>query len=329
MLNARRRLYIADIAVSPSQAVHLSVVELSRALNGGLCKPGYNLGGCANAKQARPSCPDCGYRNSTVRILVTNDDGVNAPGIAHLARFLAKVGHDVVVIAPLQDSSGAGAGVGPVHQFGGISYERIEIPGLDAPAYGIDGLPAMAVIAGCLGGFGDPPEIVVSGINLGLNAGFSVLHSGTVGAALTGTHFNVSALAVSIEWAADLDSVHWDTASVLASYLVGSILEGPPSTVLNLNVPNRALGELRGMSRADLAASGTIRSAVDQDGEGYLQLALGRRGGSSEAGTDVGLVEQGFASLTAIRSVSEDPRRIASEFVEGLAGSWVKEPVDV
>ena len=80
------------------------------------------------------------------------------------------------------DYSGAGAAVGPVHSRDGVDYETYEIDGLDGvPTYGIDGPPALAVILACVGGFGPRPDLVLSGINHGVNVGRSAMHSGTVG----------------------------------------------------------------------------------------------------------------------------------------------------
>ncbi|HLI74066.1 MAG TPA: 5'/3'-nucleotidase SurE [Acidimicrobiales bacterium] len=77
-----------------------------------------------------------------MRILITNDDGVRAPGIAALALAAASTGHDIVVVAPLIDYSGAGAAVGPVHSRAGVDYESHVIAGLgDIPTFGIDGRP--------------------------------------------------------------------------------------------------------------------------------------------------------------------------------------------
>ena len=173
-----------------------------------------------------------------MRILVTNDDGVFAPGIAALTRGLhAAFGgmHELVVVAPLTDHSGAGAAVGPVYERESIPYEHVDIPGLaDVPTYGIDGSPALSVILACIEGFGPRPDMVVSGINHGLNAGRSALHSGTVGATLTGAQFGVRGLAVSIAWATEPD--FWDTAVDLACKIVPALAEAEPATVLNLNV---------------------------------------------------------------------------------------------
>jgi 5'-nucleotidase len=279
-----------------------------------------------------------------MRVLVTNDDGVRAPGIAVLASALCERGHKVVVVAPMRDCSGAGAGVGPVHRHGGLSYEKARIEGLDVPAYAIDGLPAMAVIAACLGGFGSAPQMVLSGVNLGLNVGFSVLHSGTVGAALTATHFDIPAIAASVEVPAPGEKPHFETAAILALDVMdlmekegfGPRTSGKPSRkgalVVNVNAPNRALSDVVGVRRAGLAHSGTIRSAVDvpeehrqslehahRTGSGYLQLDLGQAAGAAGEGTDAKSIMEGWATLTALRPVWEESYPEVEEMVDAMA----------
>ena len=142
-----------------------------------------------------------------MRILITNDDGVFAPGIEALARGLtARFGgmHELVVVAPLVDHSGAGAAVGAVYERESIPFESVQIPGLEnLPIYGVDGPPALAVILACIEGFGPRPDMIVSGVNNGMNAGRSALHSGTVGAALTAAQFGLRGVAVSIAWSSD------------------------------------------------------------------------------------------------------------------------------
>jgi len=258
-----------------------------------------------------------------VRILVTNDDGVRAPGIAALAGAAVASGHDVVVVAPMIDYSGAGAAVGPVHSRDGIDYESHVIDGLEGiPTYGVDGPPALAVILASVGGFGPRPDLVLSGINHGANVGRSALHSGTVGAALTAAHFGLRALAVSIRWGED--PVPWDTPAALAGVLVPVLAEAPEGTVLNLNVPDLAMAALRGVRHGRLGRTGTIRSAVHDSPavsggpehshlalppfpSGTLRLDLTPPGEDRavDLSTDAGLVANGFASLTPLVGVRE------------------------
>jgi len=262
-----------------------------------------------------------------VRILVTNDDGVGAPGIAALARAALRSGHDLVVVAPMIDYSGAGAAVGPVHSRDGIDYATHVIDDLDAPTYGIDGPPALAVILACVGGFGPRPDIVLSGINHGINVGRSAMHSGTVGAALTAAQFGLRCLASSIRFGDD--PVPWSTPATLSAALIPLLEQAPAGTVLNLNVPNVALTELRGIRHGRLGRGGTIRSAVhdtghEQDvvgpdhphlslppaGSGTLRLDLGTPGSpeDDDLETDAGLLAHDIASLTALVGVRDAPQ---------------------
>jgi 5'/3'-nucleotidase len=140
-----------------------------------------------------------------MKVLVTNDDGIESAGLHALVRALVEDGRDVVVAAPDRDMSGSGAAIGQIHLDEHIDAEPVELPGLPfVPAYAVDGPPGLCVLAARLGGFGDPPDVVVSGINPGCNTGRAVLHSGTVGAALTAANFGGRGLAVSIDVASRL-----------------------------------------------------------------------------------------------------------------------------
>ena len=231
-----------------------------------------------------------------MRVLVTNDDGVRAPGIAPLAAAVA-AGHDVVVAAPQEDMSGSSAAIGRMHVDETIDVEEVELPEVDAPCFGVFGPPALAVMAARLGGFGDPPGVVVSGINPGPNTGRAVLHSGTVGAALTAANFGVSGLAVSIGVG---DPYRWETAAELAVAALAWLVEQPPKTVLNLNVPNLRRDELRGVREASLAPFGTVRAALVESQGGGLQMELAEHGVELPADSDTTLVRSGWAALTSL-----------------------------
>jgi 5'-nucleotidase len=260
-----------------------------------------------------------------MRILITNDDGVFAPGIAALARGLSVAlggEHEFFVVAPLTDHSGASSAVGRVYEREAIPYETVQIPGLArVPTYGIDGTPALAVILACIEGFGPRPDLVVSGINHGLNTGRSVLHSGTVGATLTAAQFGVRGLAVSIAWGEE--PVPWESPVSLAVALVPFIAGLTSTSVFNLNVPALPADKLQGLAHGSLGRIGLIRGVrpertpepvagppVDRTA-GVVTLNL--RGSGSEAeiaelepGTDAALVANGWASLTPIHGVGED-----------------------
>jgi 5'/3'-nucleotidase len=229
---------------------------------------------------------------------VTNDDGVFAPGIRALAAALVRAGHDVSVIAPAEDCSGFGAALGPLHVTGKIDFERATIEGVDASVCAVAGPPALCVFAACLGGFGEPPEMVVSGINLGANTGRAILHSGTVGAALTGLNFACPGLAVSQVVG---EPQEWETAALLAVALVGRASSWPDDVVLNLNVPNAPLDGVLGVKPAALEGGGTVRSALIEREAGVLEWHLPDRRPAPRDGTDNHWLAQGYATVTPIR----------------------------
>jgi 5'-nucleotidase len=258
-----------------------------------------------------------------VRIVVTNDDGVHAAGIAALARAFDADGHDVLVVAPLDETSGAGAGVGPIHTMRtGIHVDKVEVPELAGiETLGIDALPALAVIAACMGAFGPPPELVVAGVNAGRNMGRAVLHSGTVGAALTAAHFGNRGLAVSIQTGA-ASPVHYETATAIAVRLAPLVAAAPPRMVLNCNVPNPPPAELRGLRLAHLARSGLIRSVLADAEVPRLQLDLALGDPPPEDGSDEALTSAGYATLTPLVGVSEDRSPEVVEVAEELVRIW-------
>jgi 5'-nucleotidase len=291
------------------------------------------------------------YRH--VRILVTNDDGVHAPGLAAIIRSLGTWAADaspederhVVVAAPFANHSGASAAVGTVYERESIPYRAVQVAGAEnVPTYGIDASPALSVIVGALGGFGPRPDLLISGINLGVNVGRSVLHSGTVGAALTGSQLGLSALAVSMR--SGVEPVPWATAATIAVHLIPVLAGAPPRTVLNLNVPSVPLDELRGVRRGRIGPAGVIKSASSAASEagppassepvasqvsggpatgggdeGQIRLRLGtaipQLGdiGDEDPEDDASLVAAGFASLTPLASVREETGTGADELV--------------
>ncbi|MHB8661516.1 MAG: 5'/3'-nucleotidase SurE [Acidimicrobiales bacterium] len=198
-----------------------------------------------------------------MRILVTNDDGVDSVGLHILARALRPCG-ELVVAAPDREFSGAGAGLGALHLIQ-PEIHRVAIEGVD-DAWAVSGPPALCVMFARLGAFGPPFDLVVAGINPGANVGRAVYHSGTVGAALTARAGGISGVAVSqavaeggIEgqgWDEMLRDQRWDTAAAVAAAVVGALVEQPPTApvVLNVNVPNCDLDAVVGWRHASVGA---------------------------------------------------------------------------
>ena len=237
------------------------------------------------------------------RVLVTNDDGIESAGLHALAIALHDAGYDVLVVAPNRDNSGIGAAIGLVHADQHLDVEKVVLPGAEeVPAYAIDGPPGLCVCAGRLGAFGEPPDIVVSGINPGCNTGRAILHSGTVGAALTAQSFGCSAIAVSVD---ATQPWRFDTAAKVALDVVPMLLDAPPRSVLNLNVPALDYDAVLGVRWARLAAFGSVRAAVAESENGGLQFELRATGVTAPPDSDQGLIDAGFASLTTIVGVAE------------------------
>ena len=250
-----------------------------------------------------------------MRIQVTNDDGIESEGLQVLARRLAETEHEVIVVAPDRDWSGAGAALGSISPNEGLAASRVTIddaPGLEA--WALDGPPALTVIAAQLGAFGPAPDLEVSGINAGLNTGRTVLHSGTVGAVLTGQNFGISGLAVSV---ADSGPWHWETAAELAVEVLRLVINAPPRSALNLNVPARPRHEVAGIRWGRLAPFGPVRAAVGPVENGRLQFELSPTGYEPAPDTDQGLVNLGYASLTTLAGITE-AWGVASDRAEDL-----------
>jgi 5'-nucleotidase len=245
-----------------------------------------------------------------MRVLVTNDDGIESPGLRVLAAAIASEGADVLVAAPAIDNSGMGAAIGPLHVTGQVRFSTVAIEGVPGDAFAVEGPPALCVLAACLGGWGRRPDVVVSGINLGANTGRAVLHSGTVGAALTALNFGVPGLAVSQVHG---DQVQWASAATLAAGLLDRLAALRPPVVLNLNVPNASVDEIGGPVVADLDRGGTVQTTMRQGAPGVLEIGFADRS-IVRPGTDNALLAEGFATLTALSG----PHRVAIDLAPVL-----------
>ncbi len=258
-----------------------------------------------------------------MRILITNDDGVRAPGMAALARHVARWCataprgqlREALIVAPDTNYSGMSSAVGDVFDRPSVHYQRHDIEGAESlRAYGLAAPPALCTLLGALGSFDFEPDFVLSGINAGANVGRSILHSGTIGAILTGAQLGLSGLAVSVQWG---DDVHYDTAAAIAVEVLNELGDAPARTLLNLNVPNLPAQEVRGVRRGRVSTAGVVKAAGPRAGgeplgnEGELPLRVGAASPavgdvSDEAADDDGaLIVAGYASLTALRGPHE------------------------
>ncbi len=252
-----------------------------------------------------------------MRLLLTNDDGIDSIGLHILARAMRRHG-EVVIIAPDREYSGAGAALGALHLMQ-PEARRSVVDGIDE-AWAVTGPPALCVMFARLGAFGGPAgkpfDLIVSGINPGANVGRSVYHSGTVGAALSGRNGGISGIAVSqavtgfgVEgqgWDEMLIGQKWDTAAAVADAFVEGLIANLPAdpVVINLNVPNTELDEIAGWCQAEVGLEPPRRlaSAVLHPKEGHgdtfcVKMAWGDAV-ELPAHTDGGAVEDGKVSIS-------------------------------
>jgi Predicted acid phosphatase len=256
------------------------------------------------------------------RVLVTNDDGIHAAGLRWLARAALAAGFDVVVAAPDYEASGSSAALTAVYRDRRLAVTPADLGDPPVEAYAVQASPGYVVMLATIGTFGRPPDLVLSGINRGANTGHVVLHSGTVGAALTAANQGIPAMAVSLDAlpgedaaeslteyfrSADGDWLHWATAGEIACRCVSIVDKLPPETVLNVNVPNRTLDALAGLRQARLAPFGHVQMAVAEAGEGYVRTTVERSTDRLAPDTDTALLGSGYATVTVITTLREVP----------------------
>jgi 5'-nucleotidase len=259
------------------------------------------------------------------RILVTNDDGIDAPGLRWLARAAAREGHQVVIAAPVTEASGSSAAMTAIEENGKIILHKRELAGAKhIPAYAVAASPAYIVLLALREAFGEAPTMILSGINRGANAGSAVLHSGTVGATLTGSYAGLHGLAVSLDVLSprhasarsgggavsainheEDEKRHWSSAADLAARLIPTLLHTPPGTVFNLNVPDLHLDGIRGLRRAALAQFGQVQMSIAEAGEGFVRTAVQAADETLEPDTDLAALAEHFAVVTPIRAPAE------------------------
>lgn len=253
-----------------------------------------------------------------MRVLLTNDDGADSPGLAALAVAVkhwlgnrhaaanSSAAPEVLVVAPDTEYSGASASMGQLAQHEPIGYTTSTLDG-DIAVHTLSATPAACVILGCLGAFGEPPDLVLSGINLGANCGRSVLPSGTVGAALTAANYGVSALAVSQDAPTPDADMLWDVAAEMACEHIDWLLSCPARSVANLNVPNLERDQIKGIQFAPpLAPLGVIVTQFDSRDDSRIYSKVTRAPGEVPPGSDRDLLLKGWATLSPLRRPSPD-----------------------
>lgn len=237
---------------------------------------------------------------SPLRILVTNDDGIHAPGIFALKKALDQAGHHVTVCAPDRPRSASGHAI-TLHKPLRMKQVALEDGSLGHAA---SGTPADCVTLGVLDILQSAVDLVVSGINHGPNLGWDVTYSGTVSAAMEAIIIGVPAIAVSV--ASYADEIHWDGAAhFVARRLAPAVARHglPPATLLNVNAPDLPESEIKGVrvtTQGDRQYVDRLEKRHDPLGRPYFWLGGKIHDKEAAAGTDTKAVGEGFISVTPI-----------------------------
>lgn len=278
----------------------------------------------------------------SVRILVTNDDGIDSTGLHELVRAVSKHG-DVIVVAPDSEYSGASASVGALH----LIHPEVRTTTVEgaSEAFTVSGPPALCVLFARMGVFGAAPDLVVAGINPGANVGRAVYHSGTVGAALTARNGNISGVAFSQEvsgfgiegqgWDDVLSSQLWATAALVADKVVGALCSNLPTkpVVLNVNVPNLPVDELKGWRYTEVGLTvprsmrkATLEPRPGHDGSFWVKMEYGDSV-PLPVEEDGGAVAAGYVALSWLSRFRHEPNGVADATIKvamnAVAGSQV------
>ena len=231
-----------------------------------------------------------------MQILLTNDDGIHAPGLAALRRELPRLG-DVKLVAPVAEQSGVGLGITYMHPL----IVREEQRNGEHWGWGVVGSPADCVKMGVLEYCKGRPDLVVSGINSGANTGMHVLYSGTVAAAIEGAFFGITSIAVSTSMAERPD---YERTARLAVNVIAQLLERKPQagSLWNLNFPANRPGWPLGVKLVNLGVHrhwDILEKRMDPRGRPYYWSGLDpMENHQMEPDTDVRELADGYATLT-------------------------------
>ena len=242
-----------------------------------------------------------------MRILLTNDDGIYAPGIAALKSFAGALG-EVTVVAPDSERSAAGHSITLNRP---LRVREVYI-GDSFLGYSVDGSPADCVKIGVQQVMSEPPDLVISGINPGTNVGINVLYSGTVAAALEGAILGITSFAVSLSSEKKPD---FDVVAGLAVDVIEQILDRKPprGSLFNVNVPTYNLDQIAGICvarQSTLSYENGFDMRTDPRGGRYYWMTGEIASGNLPADSDMALLEAGYVTVTPLQFDLTDHARL-------------------
>jgi 5'-nucleotidase len=254
-----------------------------------------------------------------MRILITNDDGIEAPGLDVLEQIAGEISDEVWVVAPETDQSGASHSL--------TIAEPLRMRELGKRRYAVKGTPTDCVIMGMQFLLnGNPPDLIMSGVNGGQNLADDVIYSGTVAGAIEGAMLGTRSIAMSmVTGPNEVGEPIWDTALKHGGSVVRKLLDvnWPQGVVLNVNYPNCQPNEVKGIAVTEQGQRNPdqlrIENRLDTRGKPYYWVGIERRRGEPPAGTDLWAVQRNRISVTPLRlNITHDETR--ARLAEALDG---------
>ena len=236
-----------------------------------------------------------------MRILLTNDDGIHAPGLVVLEAIARKLSDDIWICAPGEEQSGAGHSL--------TLTRPVRLREHDARRFSVAGTPTDAVTMALRKVMPSPPDLILSGVNRGANLGDDVTYSGTVAAAMEGALAGIRSIALSQVYSSEGmgDSVPFDAAAHWGEQVLRPLLDTPfaPRTLVNVNFPARAADQVAGIRVARQGfhdyARGSLVEGTDPRGYPYFWFGLYGMEHTPGHATDLEAIADGFISVTPLQ----------------------------
>jgi 5'-nucleotidase len=253
-----------------------------------------------------------------MKVLISNDDGIEAPGIRVLTDLVRELA-DVWVVAPDREQSAKSHAL--------TMNTPLRAPEVRKGEWAVSGTPADCIYLAMESLLPSDPDLILSGINSGANLGHDVFYSGTVAAALEGALRNVPAIAFSLDGDSSSEVWHWETAIAVARHVITKLIGngGFDFQLLNVNIPNVPLQELRGLKLSQLGLrqyEPLVIRREDPRKVAYYWIGGTRGTGRELAGSDAAAIRDGWASITPMSPDLSAMSQITSapEWLNGLTG---------
>ena len=232
-----------------------------------------------------------------MRILISNDDGINAPGFAVIERIAESLSDDVWVIAPETEQSGAGHSL--------TLHRPLRVRHIDDRRMAVDGTPTDCVMLAINKLIpGERPDLMLSGVNRGSNIADDVTYSGTIAAAMEATILGVPAISMSQD-CDDRDNIRWRTVEAHAAGLISRLIDAgwPDNVLINLNFPDVEPDDVAGVEvcrQGQYKVGDALIERLDPRGRPYYWIGEMRNTERKLAGTDAAAIERGVISVTPL-----------------------------